>query len=178
MDMSRPTKLTPETIKKLCDGIREGLTLKLTCQMANIGSSTYFRWIREAEDPELCTDMHTKLIEDLRVAEAEGAFELVQIVRAAAKSEPRNWPAAMTLLERRHPEGYARANRPAIVDLNVHSTTDPKSLPVDQRRELVHELIESIRAEEEAKTRMLPAISASARVIDEEPDAEDSGTGD
>ncbi|MEV0996809.1 hypothetical protein [Nonomuraea sp. NPDC050202] len=45
----RRTKLTPELQQKLCGHIREGLYLATACALTNVGESTVYRWLADAE---------------------------------------------------------------------------------------------------------------------------------
>lgn len=44
--MSKPTKYTPDTTKKLLDAIRGGFTVKMACVMAGVTDMTLSRWRR------------------------------------------------------------------------------------------------------------------------------------
>lgn len=48
--MSKPTKYTPDTIKKLLDAIRGGFTVKAACAMAGVSDMTLSRWRRQYSD--------------------------------------------------------------------------------------------------------------------------------
>lgn len=48
--MSKPTKFTPDTTKKLLDAIRGGFTVKMACAMAGVTDMTLSRWRRQHSD--------------------------------------------------------------------------------------------------------------------------------
>ena len=91
----RPTKRTPERENLLLLAIAKGLPLKAACKLAGLGFTTFNGW-RE-EDPFFA--------EKIEFAEAQAIERnLVLIQRAALK----DWKAAAWLLERRHPDLFAR----------------------------------------------------------------------
>ena len=109
----RKTKLTPELIQRICDFIHKGNYVSTACRAVGIHTSTYFNWVKRGEaDTEADIDsVYTLFMQALLKAEAEAEVELVKIVNDAA---PKNWIAAMTLLERRHPEKWGRKDRSTI----------------------------------------------------------------
>lgn len=48
--MSKPTKYTPDTTRKLLDAIRGGFTVKAACVMAGVTDMTLSRWRRQHSD--------------------------------------------------------------------------------------------------------------------------------
>ena len=48
--MSKPTKYTPDTTKKLLNAIRGGFTVKMACAMAGVTDMTLSRWRRRHPD--------------------------------------------------------------------------------------------------------------------------------
>lgn len=48
--MSKPTKYTPDTTKRLLDAIRSGFTVKTACAMAGVTDMTVTRWRRRHPD--------------------------------------------------------------------------------------------------------------------------------
>ena len=48
--MARPTKLTPEIIESIADGIRSGLFLDQACHLAGISPSTFYLWRKHYAD--------------------------------------------------------------------------------------------------------------------------------
>lgn len=100
--MARPTKYTPETVKKITDAIKLGATYELACNYAGIDYSTFNEWQKTKP----------KFSEAVKAAEGEAAVKwLAKIEAAAAKS----WQAAAWKLERRYPQDYGRT----IQDHNV-----------------------------------------------------------
>lgn len=48
--MSKPSKYTPDTTKRLLDAVRSGFTVKMACAMAGVTDMTLSRWRRQYSD--------------------------------------------------------------------------------------------------------------------------------
>lgn len=90
--MARPSKYTPETADKVCEGIRLGLTYALAAAYAGISWDTLDRWRKRK----------TGFAERVAEAEAIGAAENMQRIRNGARDD---WRAAAWIMEHRH--GYS-----------------------------------------------------------------------
>jgi hypothetical protein len=99
------SKLTPAVHKTLVKAAREGLPKNRTCHLVGIDTSTLWHWIDRGEQG---IEPYAALVRDLERAETEFEQEMVSLVAEAARADPRNWTAAMTILERKHPERYGR----------------------------------------------------------------------
>ena len=98
--MGRPTKYSDETVEKVCEGIRIGLTYELAAGYAGISLETFRQW-REKKPAFLAA---------VSEAEAEGAAESMQHILDARRTD---WRSAAWIMEHRH--GYS-----AKTDLNVN----------------------------------------------------------
>lgn len=94
--VGRRTKYTPETVAKLTQAIRLGMTHLLACQYAGISHDTFYTWMNK----------HPEFSDAIKEAEGEGAVELLAIIKKQAREG--TWQAAAWILERRHPEAYGR----------------------------------------------------------------------
>ena len=94
--LGRRSKYTPETVKKICDGIRMGATYTHAAAYAGIHIDTFMHW----------RNTKSEFSEAVLVAEGEGALALLGRIQQSAKSG--SWRAASWILERRHPESYGR----------------------------------------------------------------------
>ena len=129
----RPTKLTPEVQQVICDSIRQGLPYKAASQLAGIHDTTRIEWRKRGERAK--SGLYYEFANALSQAEAEAQQAMVAVVREAAqrgdeevsiterldkdgnvieivrvkRQNPRNWRAAMAMLERRHPEEFGRS---------------------------------------------------------------------
>jgi hypothetical protein len=122
----------PKVRERFLAAIRAGSTYKLACQIARVDFKTYLSWKAKAKaadpDPEL-----VEFMEDLEIAEAEGALAMLTTIRRATQDiydeEYENvvvdgeivsrvkskklvsrgqWQAGAWILERRYPEEYGR----------------------------------------------------------------------
>lgn len=121
----RPSKLTPETMDRLCQALQRGASHEHAAAYAGISPATFYRWkaLGEGADP---TDSEladfAEFLETVKKAEACGAFELLGAIRDAAGGEaeegeggaPRGraqWQAGAWILERRWPEMYGKREK-------------------------------------------------------------------
>jgi transposase len=98
----RPTKRTPETVKKLCDAIRLGASYGDACGYAGIDHDTFTRWRQDF--PEFAAEV--------KEAEGSGRVQLIAKIQKAANDG--NWQAAAWMLERRDPQNYGRTMRTQV----------------------------------------------------------------
>lgn len=113
----RPSKLTPDVQERLLNAIRAGVTYEVACSHAGIAYSTLRNWIVAAEqgadDPA-----KLELLDALKKAEADAEVTCIARIREAATGG--QWQAAAWLLERRHPERWARRERHDVTSTNVN----------------------------------------------------------
>lgn len=102
----KPCKLTPELRNKLVALMAAGNYVSTACAACNIDDSTYYRWMAQAEGGGAGAGIFQELRAAIKTAEAEAETKAVALVLKAAK-QPRNWPAAATFLQRRHPSRWA-----------------------------------------------------------------------
>lgn len=91
----RPSKYTPETVKKITDALELGATYELACNYAGIDYSTYQKW--RASKPAF--------EEATRLAEGKAAVKWLAKIEASAAD---HWQAAAWKLERRYPDKYGK----------------------------------------------------------------------
>jgi hypothetical protein len=102
--MARPTKFTPETIKKLTDAIRMGATYDLACKYAGINYSTFQNWMNgEGGIPK---KEHLPFLDAIEKAEGDAAVGWLTKIEKAANDGA--WQAAAWKMERRYPSSYGR----------------------------------------------------------------------
>jgi len=92
----RPTKYTPETVKKIVDAIRVGATFRLACMYAGISEDTFMAWRQRYSD----------FADAVKSAEGAGAAAWLGMIEKAAQEG--NWQAAAWKLERKYPREYGR----------------------------------------------------------------------
>jgi hypothetical protein len=103
----RPTKLDSTTQQKFIDAVREGLPYSTACALAGIAETTFAVWRQRADaEPE---SPYAGFVRALKEAEAEAEAANVKRIRSAADNG--QWQAAAWILERRHPDKWARTDR-------------------------------------------------------------------
>ncbi|WP_433513863.1 hypothetical protein ACQP2T_61665 [Nonomuraea sp. CA-143628] len=75
----RRTKLTPELQERLCGHIREGLYLTTACALTNLGESTVYRWLADAEKDDAPEDLRA-FAEAVERARAEAERLAVEVI--------------------------------------------------------------------------------------------------
>ena len=118
--MPRSSKLTPEVIDAICEGLEKGNYISTICKRLKIAEMTYYRWLKDAEtkSPQ---SMQYKLKQ--RVQQAEAASEEFA-VQAWVNHFDTDWRAPKEFLARRHSDKWG--NQPTEVQL----TRGDKALPV------------------------------------------------
>lgn len=119
----RPSKLNTLVCKTLCECIELGMSYQHSCDCARISYPTFLTWKSKAEDaiknvvPSKRTAEQKKLVqflEDIKLAEANGILGNLKNIKKAAAGDMENkpqWQAGAWLLERRHPEQYAKTEK-------------------------------------------------------------------
>lgn len=142
--MARRSKCTPETIAKIEQGISLGMTYKLAAQYAGIGESTFYQWVKEAEEGD---PRKQEFAEALNRAEARGAAAALACIAQAAKGG--TWQAAAWILERRYAykrESIMKHADERAADQQKAATVDPstdegRAAIIEQISELPEDLI-------------------------------------
>jgi hypothetical protein len=102
----RPLTLSQQVIDDLVAGIRVGLSTNAAAARANVPDTTLRHWLAVGEQhPD---SIHGELVRAMANARATGELVLLAKIQRASESD---WKAAAWILERRHPESYARVNR-------------------------------------------------------------------
>lgn len=105
------SKLTPETMERICRLVREGNTYRVSAVASGIDEKTFHNWLRQGR---LTTSgVYFEFFQQIKKAEAEAAVAMMGCVRDAA---PKSWQAATWWLERRLPAEYAN-NKDTIREL-------------------------------------------------------------
>jgi hypothetical protein len=99
----RPSKLTPKVQERIVSVIRAGNYAYVAAEYAGIGQSTFYRWLELGAEQK--SGRYREFREAVKRAEAEGEVRAVAIIQ---KHMMTNWQAAMTYLERKFPQRWAR----------------------------------------------------------------------
>lgn len=84
--------------------MREGHFARTAAETSAITEQTLYNWLRKGEDPDHYPE-HAAFLEAYRRAEATAEERAIKAIQDAY---PIDWRAAMTYLERSHPDRWAR----------------------------------------------------------------------
>lgn len=128
----RPTKLTPEIQKKLCDSLSEGLTITASCGRAGIGLSTYYLWQDHAKKAKR-KNRFTEFMDAV-----DGAMLLGRSVMEVrfANGTKMDWRAAKEYLARRYPDEWGEKTKHEVSGgITVVRTATPRPPQIEQTEE-------------------------------------------
>lgn len=126
----RPTILTPERHKVICDAIADGATREVAAAAAGVGESTLYQWLKKGRDG---LEPYVEFAEAIEKADAEGELSNIRTIKSASAS---TWQAAAWLLERKHPERWGRRDRMDVTQMNLTPDDAPDE---DAKASLVEE---------------------------------------
>jgi hypothetical protein len=104
--MARPSKYTPEVVKRIVDALSAGCTRKTAAAFAGVDESTFCRWLHRFAD----------FASSVTLAEASCEVAMVATIRAAA---PSDWRAASWWLERRRHQSWGKIDH---VEIEIRET--------------------------------------------------------
>lgn len=126
----RKTNLTPELQDQLAAMLSAGNYLAVCCRAVGLPQSTYKMWFERGASDAPKDALYARFRDRMEEARARGEVRLVAEVSNAARE---NWQAAVWLLERLHPDRWARVSqRP---EKTPESSPEPGP-PVDPLAEL------------------------------------------
>lgn len=102
----RPTKFTPEVREKILAAIRAGNYAGVAADYAGVGETTFYRWLQKGREAK--SGKFREFWVAVKKAEREAE---VRAVAQIQKHMDSNWQAAMTYLERKHPDRWGRRDR-------------------------------------------------------------------
>lgn len=106
--MARPTKLTPEIEKKICDYLKEGNYRETAAEMAGIGTTTFYNWLKKGKEAK-----RKSKFREFRdaVKKAEAFAESYHLQKLRKAGDKGNWQANAWYLERKFPEKWGRKDK-------------------------------------------------------------------
>ena len=110
-------KYTPEMVKQLIKYVEGGSYIVVACRAVGISEYTFYNWIKKGEAG---IEPYTKLTKSIKKAKAEAEIKNINIVQKAGE---KNWQAAMTLLERKYPQRWARRDK---LEVKTKKTVESK----------------------------------------------------
>lgn len=142
--MGRPTKLTPEVQEKIVSLVRAGNYPEVAAQAAGVGRSTYYDWMRWADEKG---KPYSDFSEAVKEAQAAAESHAVTIIRKAAMDG--SWQAAAWFLERSKAERWRRKENVELTGKDGGPVE--QRITGDQQREQVTALIDELAARRAAK---------------------------
>lgn len=106
--VGRPSRFNAEVLEVICKGVKLGLSYERAAENAGVSRSVLHRWIAADNAGKA---QYRGVCDALAKARAEGETRLLARVIKAGEED---WRAAAWILERRHPENYARMERREI----------------------------------------------------------------
>jgi hypothetical protein len=129
--VGRPSKLTDEVAKKICDAVRAGSYLSVAARCAGVSETTVYEWLRRAGEPEADPRL-VAFAEALDKADADGEVHTIGVIRREIARG--NTRAGFELLARRHPERWARGRDPSAAEQSAVDDQPPQEPPLDLSR--------------------------------------------
>ena len=100
--MARPTKLTDDVQKIICEAIENGATYKAAAEAAGVQYVTFNEWMKDSRK------RYVEFSEAVMAANARFMTEAMKQIRAAGRKD---WRALAWSLERRMPELFGQQNK-------------------------------------------------------------------
>lgn len=97
----RPTKATDQTMNKVLDGIKAGLSYQGACGLARISFNTFNKWRQKGEEAE--SGKFFEFVKSLNAAEAIAEAEQLKKIKKDPDTKYACW-----ILERRFPDRWGR----------------------------------------------------------------------
>lgn len=123
-------KLTPTVIENIANALKAGNYIETACHHAGISTTTYYRWLQEADQPD-ASDLHRELRDTVEKARADAEIRNVALIQKAAQTG--TWQAAAWWLERSHPKKWGRQQK---VELSGESG-GPINVSVEARKHVM-----------------------------------------
>lgn len=117
--MAARSKFTAERRKAIVEALERGNTLTHAAALAGVSRDAVYEWLAKGAKATDPASTYRKFAEDVARANALVADFAIGKIRTAM---PDDWRAAMTFLERRFPDEYAKRER--------HEVSGPKGEPV------------------------------------------------
>ena len=96
--------------EKICNNIKLGLKYEQAALAAGISDRTLYNWKERGQNAK--SGIYFQFLQALKKAEAEGEGMLITRIQKEAKEG--TWQAAAWILERRHPDRWARTTKNEI----------------------------------------------------------------
>lgn len=141
----RPSKLTPETQKRIIDALQVGATYEMAANYAGIWYTTLNSWLKQGKEAK--SGKHKEFYDAVQMANGRAAVGWLVKIEAAANVD---WRAAAWKLERRYHQDFGRQDRIEHTGQFDHEVTDvtgalEKAYTDDEFRDLALPLLRKLR---------------------------------
>jgi hypothetical protein len=109
------SKFTAARRAAIIEALERGNTLTHACALAGISRTLVYQWLAKGEAAKDPNSTFRRFAEDVARANATVADEAIGTIRNAM---PDDWRAAMTFLERRFPDEFAKRERHEVAGPN------------------------------------------------------------
>jgi len=125
----RPTRLTEEVQRKVCEAVLLGCTYDIAASYAGISQRSLFQWLASGREGQ--GELYENFYAAVKNAEAMNAVRNLASIAQSAKDG--NWTAAAWMLERRH--GYIKEGDRPTIELTVDIQNAEVTTLIEQVRE-------------------------------------------
>ena len=126
--MGRPTKFTPERVKRIIDALSVGNTRTCAVAHAGIDYQSFLNWLERGQGTK--KGDYFEFFESVKKAEADAEFANVVLIRKAAVE---NWQAAAWWLERRRHQDWMKREHTdgtqTVIIKHAYDDEQPCSVP-------------------------------------------------
>ncbi len=104
----RPSKMTPDRVKQICDYVKIGNALSTSFVASGISESAGFKWLKKGREAEkACAPKDDPFLQFLQsIKKAESEAEAIKVAHIAKAGQEGNWTASAWWLQRRRPERW------------------------------------------------------------------------
>jgi hypothetical protein len=106
----RPTSLTPEVQKRICQALRAGNYRETACAAGGIHKDSFYTWLKRGASGE--EEPYASFVVAVEKAEAAGEKKLLREIRSGVD----NWQSRAWILERRWPGRWSGRVRVTVSD--------------------------------------------------------------
>lgn len=121
----RKTKLTPDIISRITDGLRLGMTKEHAAMRGGISETSFYEYLTRAKNSTQ-PNIYTEFAKAIKKAESDCLDSLLAQVTVASR---KHWQAAAWLLERRYPAQYGRT-----INTSISSTSREEQNKIAKHR--------------------------------------------
>lgn len=146
MPAGRPSKLTPEITRQICDLLKGGNFVETVCDYVGINKTTFYEWIDRGERAWKIDEEAGYVEFSNAVKKAVSEVEITTVY--TLRQGDQHWQRYAWWLERRHPDKWGNRQKHIVSgpEDKPIETKDVTELPDDQRIARLAALLDAARA--------------------------------